>query len=100
MDTDPERRAEEQRFLTDAATALGAVAFDALTTIGQRLGLDYGGIDFSVLPDGRLLVFEANATMLAHGEHDKIFAYRNPVMTEICEAFATMLDRTHIKQCG
>ncbi len=79
MDTDAERRAEEQRFLADPAGALGAVATDALTAIGRRLGLDYCGIDFSVLRDGRLLVFEANAPMLVHGEHDSIFAYRNPV---------------------
>ena len=36
--------------------------------VGQALDLDYGGLDFSILEDGRVLVFETNATMLVHPE--------------------------------
>jgi hypothetical protein len=43
------------------------------------------------LPDGRLLVFEANATMLVHPEHDALFAYRNPAVAAIGAAFEAML---------
>jgi hypothetical protein len=36
------------------------------------------GIDFSWLPDGRTLVFEANAIILVHPEEDVRLAFRNP----------------------
>ena len=58
--------AEERRFIDDAGGVLGTRALAALAAIGRRLDLDYAGIDFSVLADGRLLVFEANATMRVH----------------------------------
>ncbi len=64
----------------------------ALTTIGRRLDLDYAGINFSVLEDGRLLVFEANATMVVHPEAgDGPFAYKNHAVGRILGAFDTML---------
>ena len=51
----------------------------ALLAIGQRLDLDYGGIDFTLLPDGQVFVFEANATMLAHYERNTgPLAHKNP----------------------
>jgi len=92
MEDDGARQAEERRFLADPAAALGAKAMAAVTEAGARLGLDYGGIDFSVLPDGQALVFEANATMLAHPEDpDGEFAYKNPYAARIFEAFQQMV---------
>ena len=91
MDLDPVRRAEEARFLADPAAAIGAAGFEAIGEIGRRLDLDYAGIDFSILPDGRVLVFEANAAMLVHPEHDAVFAYRNVAVQRILDAFSDML---------
>ncbi len=56
---------EESRFLADPA---GAIAgwHDALPAAIAALGLDYGGIDCAQLPDGTLLVFEADTAMLVH----------------------------------
>ena len=34
-----------------------------LAEVRKRIDLDYFGIDFGIMPDGRLLLFEANATM-------------------------------------
>ena len=34
-----------------------------LAEVRERVDLDYFGIDFGIMPDGRLLLFEANATM-------------------------------------
>lgn len=93
MESDPDRRAEEARFLADPHAALGTAAMTSLEQIGARLGLDYGGVDFSLLPDGRVLVFEANAAMLVHPEDDPAFAYRNPVMETIHCAFTRLLAR-------
>jgi tetratricopeptide (TPR) repeat protein len=87
----PARRAEERRFLDDPATAIGARATAALSAIGARIDLDYAGIDFSVLPDGRVLVFEANATMVVHPETPGgVLDYKNPAVRAILAAFDSM----------
>jgi glutathione synthase/RimK-type ligase-like ATP-grasp enzyme len=92
MAEDATRRAEEQRFVEEPHAVLGATAMTAVETIGRRLDLDYAGVDFSLLPDGRVLVFEANATMLVHPEaHDGVYAYKNEAVTAIVEAFEAML---------
>ncbi len=54
---------EEELYLENPALALGSTALGAVEAIGRRIDLDYAGIDYSILPDGRVLVFEANATM-------------------------------------
>jgi len=59
-----ERRAEEERFLTDMPGAIGSRAVEALGRIGAQLGLDYGGADFTIDSAGSVVLFEANATMI------------------------------------
>jgi len=77
MQDNAAHRAEEARFLTGMAAVLGPVAMQALRAIESALGLDYGGADFAVAPDGRLMLFEANATMiLAPPPLDAIWDYR------------------------
>ena len=86
------RRTEEARFLADPRSVLGDQGMAAVAAIGRRLDLDYCGVDFSILQDGRVLVFEANATMLAHAEDpDGPYAHKNPFVTRIAEAFQAML---------
>jgi hypothetical protein len=82
------------RFLEDPAAAIGHDAWAAVTAIGHAMDLDYGGVDFSILPDGRVLLFEANATMLAHPEADDgPLAHKNPTIQRIFDAFQAMLAR-------
>ena len=64
MAADTAWRKEEHRFLDDMPGVLGSRAMTALSAIGATLGLDYAGIDFTLTPDGAVLVFEANATMV------------------------------------
>jgi tetratricopeptide (TPR) repeat protein len=91
MLNEPQLRAEEERFLDDPTAAIGARAMAALSAIGRRLDLDYAGIDFSVLPDGRVLVFEANATMVLHPEAEGgVLAYKNRPVAAILAAFDAM----------
>ncbi|HVW71997.1 MAG TPA: tetratricopeptide repeat protein [Rhizomicrobium sp.] len=87
MEQDAQRRAEELRFLTEPKAALGDKAWVALENIGATLDLDFVGIDFSVLEDGRLLLFEANPTMLVHPEEDALFSYKNAAVQNILGAF-------------
>jgi tetratricopeptide (TPR) repeat protein len=93
MQADAARRAEEAAFLRDQAGTLGARAMAALVAIGKRLDLDYAGIDFSLLPDGRILFFEANATMLVHPEDDPLFVYKNQAVSTILMAVDGMIAR-------
>ncbi len=92
MNDDPGRLAEELAFLAAPGAVLGQAGMDAIEAIGRRMDLDYCGVDFSILPDGRLLVFEANATMLTHMEApDGPLAHKNPYVARICEAFQTLV---------
>ena len=55
-------------FLERPEAVLGPVGMEAIRSIGARMDLDYCGIDFSIMPDRRILVFEANPMMLVHPE--------------------------------
>lgn len=62
-DSSPESIAEEERYLRDIDGTLGPRAMTALRTVFERLGLEYTGIDFGMTQDGRVVFYEANATM-------------------------------------
>jgi tetratricopeptide (TPR) repeat protein len=86
------KREEENRFLAAPGRVLGGNAMEALKAIGCALDLDYCGIDFSLLPDGTLLVFEANPTMLVHFEPDDgRFELKNRCVEAIRVAFHARL---------
>jgi hypothetical protein len=87
----PEHRAEEAAFLSDMAGALGTDASAALNGIAQRLGLDYGGIDFALDAQGRVVVFEANATMIVPPSEAEREVYRRAAVEHIEGAVRTML---------
>jgi tetratricopeptide (TPR) repeat protein len=93
MENHAARRAEEAAFLADPEAAIGQRAMAAIVAIGRRLDLDYAGVDFSILPDGRVLLFEANATMFVHPEPEGLLAYKNPSVARIADAFQAMLER-------
>jgi tetratricopeptide (TPR) repeat protein len=85
---------EERRFLADPRDAIGDRALRAIANIGERLALDYAGIDFTILPDGRVFVFEANATMLVHYERDDgPLKHKNAHVQRIADAFEQMMMR-------
>ncbi len=94
MADDDAFRAEEEAFLADPAAAVGLAAMGALAAIAERLGLDYGGVDFGIARDGRIVVFEANATMvLLPPPTEAHFAYRRPYMERAITAARAMLQR-------
>ena len=85
---------EERHFLEHPAAALGQRALQAIVAIGRRLDLDYGGIDFTLLPDGQVFVLEANATMLAHYERSTgALAHKNLFVQPIVDAFERLIKR-------
>ena len=86
-------REEEARFLADMDTVLGPANRDTLRAIAAATGLDYGGVDCGIDRDGRLIVFEANASMLVHDETEAVFVYKNPYVERIRQSFHAMLSR-------
>ena len=83
---------DEARFLSDPIGVLGQAGWAALGAIAKRIDLDYCGIDFSLLPNGELLIFEANATMLVHPEDiDGPLNFKNPYVQTILDAFERLL---------
>jgi hypothetical protein len=84
-------RAEEEKFLSDPASVIGASAWNTLHEATRRTGLDYVGIDFAQLPDGRLLLFECNASMRVNFDHVVHFPYMLPHLEALAHAFAALL---------
>jgi tetratricopeptide (TPR) repeat protein len=87
-------KAEEETFLADFRQAFRGPAAEAVGEAARRLDLDYGGMDCTILPDGRVLVFEANATMLVHlRESRETFAYKHAHVPRIIGAMSEMVLR-------
>ncbi len=85
--------AEEAAFLAEPRKALGPRAYAAIEAAARKLDLDFCGIDFTLLPDGRALVFEANATMLIHPESETgKLAFKNPYVRTIITAVSAMIE--------
>ncbi|MDO8801742.1 RimK family alpha-L-glutamate ligase [Phenylobacterium sp.] len=63
MGDDSPQRLEAKAMVEGGFAGLPDITRAALREIGARMGLDYFGLDASLDADGRILVFEANATM-------------------------------------
>ena len=86
-------REEERRFLSDMPGVLGPRAMRALERVRGALGLEYGGIDFAVAPDGAVLLFEANATMsLVPPAPGEVWDYRRAAIDTALQAARRMLE--------
>ncbi|HEX8444903.1 MAG TPA: hypothetical protein VF631_14785 [Allosphingosinicella sp.] len=59
----PALREEERQVLSDPAERLGSQVGTALRNIRAVFGLDFFGVDFGITGAGKLLLFEANASM-------------------------------------
>ncbi len=92
------KKEEEHAFLADSASVIGPKATAALVAIAQRLDLDFGGIDYSVLADGRVLVFEANANMSIYlPDTPGDYPYKLVYVPKIVQAFDAMLAKYETK---
>ena len=88
------KRQEEQHFLEDWESVFGKAGHAAVQAVAQSLDLDYGGMDCSILPDGRVLFFEANACMLVHLDDPvEQFAYKHRTIPRIRQAVSDMIRR-------
>ena len=77
----------DQEFIENMDSCIGSRAVCTLMDISDELGLDYGGIDFTIDEDGQVVVFEANATMVIPQPPDEErFSYRIGPTKRICGA--------------
>jgi len=88
----PDHRAEEAKFLADMPGFLGPRTMAGLKAVHDTLGLDYGGIDFGLSPQGDILLFETNAAMVVEQPApDPRWDYRRTAVGRIHAAVRAML---------
>jgi hypothetical protein len=90
MANQPWMQQEEAAFLADPAAIFNAAHYQALHAVRERFELDYFGIDCGLDPNGHLVVFEVNASMLVHDDNTE-FPYKDPFVRAIRSAFDAML---------
>lgn len=83
-------RDEEAAFLSRPASVFAR--WEAFRDVARAIGLDYAGIDCTLLADGSILIFEADPAMLVHDEDPgSIFAYKQPAVAAIREALTALI---------
>lgn len=93
MAGDPATQEAERHYLSDPESFLGQETMARLQAVAEVIDLDWFGIDFTKLPDGRLLVFEANPAMRHNFDHADNFPYTREPLQRASRAFQAMLAR-------
>jgi hypothetical protein len=94
MASDAAKRAEDERFLSDPEAAIGTAALAAVERIRDEVRLDYMGIDFALDGRGRVVAFEANATMIVLPPGpEAMWDYRRAPVERVVGAVRTMMLR-------
>jgi tetratricopeptide (TPR) repeat protein len=84
---------EEEAFLARPHETFDAAQQAAVLAMARATGLDYCGVDVGIAPNGDVVFFESNATMLVHDEKDGPFVFKNPYIARIKRAFDAMIAR-------
>ncbi len=88
----PDLREEERLALADPVGKFGEQVCSALQAIQSEFGLDFFGVDFGITSAGKLLLFEANASMNYFPFSDlPEFAYVETCLAPLQRAFEDML---------
>jgi hypothetical protein len=87
-----DKRAEEAAAMAHFDEDFAARHRETLAALHERLGLDYFAIDCAELPDGRLLMFEADVSMIVHAlDPEAVYPYKRPQMLKVFKAFEELL---------
>jgi len=85
-------RDEEGRFLASLESVFDGPRLAALHAIAAAVDIDYFGIDCGIAPDGRVLVFEADAAMLVHcNDPIEVYPYKHEFIPRVIAAFDALL---------
>jgi glutathione synthase/RimK-type ligase-like ATP-grasp enzyme len=86
------KRAEEAAAMAGFDQDFAVRHAEAFAAMVARLGLDYFAIDCAETPDGGLLLFEADVSMIVHAlDPVELYPYKRPQMAKLFAAFAAML---------
>ncbi|CAB3750284.1 tetratricopeptide repeat protein [Paraburkholderia solisilvae] len=97
MANTPWMQEEERAFLENPSSVFGDAQYAALREIGEKIGLDYFGIDCALDVQGKVVVFEVNACMLVHGGNEA-FPYKTASVERIKRAFHMLLRRVALQK--
>ncbi len=86
------KRAEEAAAMASFDTGFAHRHAQGLRALHDRLGLDYFAVDCAELPDGSLLIFEADVAMVIHDlDPADLYPYKKPQMHKVFDAFEGFL---------
>jgi hypothetical protein len=89
-----DRRAEEASWMADFDRSFAIRHARAFDSLHRKLGLDYFAIDCAELPDGRLLLFEADVAMIVHAmDSEDVFPYKKLAMKRLFSGFEKALQK-------
>lgn len=91
MADDDASQAAERDYLANFTDWLGAENIKRLHQARDLMELEFFGVDFCKLPDGRLFIFECNAAMRHNYDHAGAFPYTEPYLDKVSSAFDAML---------
>lgn len=88
----PSLQAEERAFLSDDSSPQREQIDRMMHALAEANQLDYFGVDFSFLPNGQIVVFEANATMRSiYPEYAESFPYLSEPAKAHAHAFQALV---------
>ncbi len=93
MDNNPEYHKQEQRLIDHYETDLKPRLDGRFRAIYEKIPLDMAGADCALLPDGQLLIFEYNASMLFFASLKEDMDYLIRPISKIKTAVIEALDR-------
>jgi hypothetical protein len=88
------KRLEEETFMRAFDVGFARRHAAALSSVAERIGLDYFIVDCAETKNGSLLIFEADNTAIVHDmDPADVFPYKAPQMRKIFDAFVAMIER-------
>ena len=91
------KRDEEAQFMSCADGSLLRRQQAVLAEVAKRLGLEYVGIDCAETADGRLVIFEADISLVVHGmDSPDVYPYKTGPTQKVFAAFYDMLKRKSV----
>ena len=87
-------RDEEHAFMRDLDSVFTGVLAQGLEEIARGIPLDYFGIDCSIAPDGRVLLFEASSAMIVHMRDPvDLYPYKVKYVPRVIAALERLFDK-------